>query len=105
MAQAVNDSNFAEVVEQGSLPVLVDFWATWCGPCRMLSPVVDKLAEKYEGKMNVVKCNVDEATDIPVKFGIRNIPTLLFFKDGQLVDRLVGAVPQAEIEKKIEAII
>jgi thioredoxin 1 len=105
MAQAVNDSNFAEVVEQGSLPVLVDFWATWCGPCRMLSPVIDNLAGKYAGKVNVVKCNVDESTDIPMKFGIRNIPTLLFFKDGQLVDRLVGAVPQAEIEKKIEAII
>lgn len=105
MAQAITDSNFAEIVEQGSLPVLVDFWATWCGPCRMLSPVVDKLAEKYEGKMVVAKCNVDEASDIPMKFGIRNIPTLLFFKDGQLVDRLVGAVPQAEIEKKIEAII
>ena len=105
MAQALTDSNFAEIVEQGSLPVLVDFWATWCGPCRMLSPVVDKLVEKYEGKMNVVKCNVDESMDISMKFGIRNIPTLLFFKNGELVDRLVGAVPQAEIEKKIEAII
>ena len=105
MAQAITDSKFSEIVEQGSLPVLVDFWATWCGPCRMLSPVVDKLAEKYEGKMVVAKCNVDESADIPMKFGIRNIPTLLFFKDGQLVDRLVGAVPQAEIEKKIEAII
>jgi thioredoxin 1 len=105
MAQVLTDSNFAEIVEQGTLPVLVDFWATWCGPCRMLSPVVDKLAEKYEGKMNVVKCNVDESMDIPMKFGIRNIPTLLFFKNGELVDRLVGAVPQAEIEKKIEAII
>ena len=105
MAQALTDSNFSEIVEQGSLPVLVDFWATWCGPCRMLSPVIDKLAEKYEGKVNVVKCNVDESSDIPMKFGIRNIPTLLFFKDGQLVDRLVGAVPQAEIEKKLDAII
>ena len=105
MAQALTDSNFAEVVEQGSLPVLVDFWATWCGPCRMLSPVVDKLAEKYEGKMVVAKCNVDESADIPMKFGIRNIPTLLFFKNGELVDRLVGAVPQAELEKKIEALL
>ena len=105
MAQALTDSNFSEIVEQGSLPVLVDFWATWCGPCRMLSPVIDKLAETYEGKVNVVKCNVDESSDIPMKFGIRNIPTLLFFKDGQLVDRLVGAVPQAEIEKKLDAII
>jgi thioredoxin 1 len=105
MAQALTDSNYAEIVEQSSIPVLVDFWASWCGPCRLLSPVVDKLAVIYEGKMNVVKCNVDESSDIPVKFGIRNIPTLLFFKDGQVVDRLVGAVPQAEIEKKIQAII
>ena len=105
MAQALTDSNYTEVVEQSSLPVLVDFWATWCGPCRLLSPVVDKLAEKYAGKMNVVKCNVDESSDIPMKFGIRNIPTLLFFKNGEMVDRLVGAVPQAEIEKKIEALI
>ena len=105
MAQAVTDSNFSEVVEQAQQPVVVDFWATWCGPCRMLSPIVDKLAEKYAGQVSVVKCNVDESADIPMKFGIRNIPTLLFFKNGELVDRMVGAAPQAEIEKKIEALI
>ena len=90
MAQALTDSNFSELVEQAQMPVVVDFWATWCGPCRMISPIVDKMAEKYEGKVNVVKCNVDESTDIPMKFGIRNIPTLLFFKGGELVDRVVG---------------
>ena len=105
MAQAVTDSNFDAVVTASEQPVVVDFWATWCGPCRMLSPVVDKLAEKYEGKMTVVKCNVDDSVDIPMKFGIRNIPTLLFFKNGELVDRMVGAVPQAEIEKHIEALL
>ena len=105
MAQALTDSNFSEVVEQAQNPVVVDFWATWCGPCRMISPIVDKMAEKYEGKVSVVKCNVDESTDIPVKFGIRNIPTLLFFKGGELVDRVVGAVSQAEIEKRIEALL
>ena len=105
MAQAVTDSNFSEVVEQAQQPVVVDFWATWCGPCRMLSPIVDKLADKYAGQVSVVKCNVDESADIPMKFGIRNIPTLLFFKNGELVDRMVGAAPQAEIEKKIEALI
>ena len=105
MAQALTDSNFSELVEQAQMPVVVDFWATWCGPCRMISPIVDKMAEKYEGKVNVVKCNVDESTDIPMKFGIRNIPTLLFFKGGALVDRVVGAVSQAEIEKHIEKIL
>ena len=105
MAQALTDSNFSELVEQAQMPVVVDFWATWSGPCRMISPIVDKMAEKYEGKVNVVKCNVDESTDIPMKFGIRNIPTLLFFKGGELVDRVVGAVSQAEIEKHIEKIL
>ena len=105
MAQALTDSNFSELVEQAQMPVVVDFWATWCGPCRMISPIVDKMAEKYEGKVNVVKCNVDESTDILMKFGIRNIPTLLFFKGGELVDRVVGAVSQAEIEKHIEKIL
>ena len=105
MAQALNDSNFEEVVGGAAQPVLVDFWAPWCGPCRMLSPVVDQLAEKYAGRVTVVKCNVDESTDVPVKFGIRNIPTLLFFKNGELADRLVGAVPQAEIEKKLDSLL
>ena len=105
MAQAVTDSNFDAVVTASEQPVVVDFWATWCGPCRMISPIVDQLAEKYAGRVTVVKCNVDESTDIPVKFGIRNIPTLLFFKNGELVDRLVGAAPQAELEKKIEALL
>ncbi len=105
MAQALTDSNFNEVVEQAQMPVVVDFWATWCGPCRMISPIIDKMAEKYEGKVNVVKCNVDESTDIPMKFGIRNIPTILFFKNGEIVDRVVGAVPQAEIEKRIDSLL
>ena len=105
MAQAVTDSNFDAVVTASDQPVVVDFWATWCGPCRMISPIVDQMAEKYAGRVNVVKCNVDESSEVPVKFGIRNIPTLLFFKNGELVDRLVGAVPQAELEKKIEALL
>ena len=105
MAQALTDSNFEEIVTNGELPVVVDFWATWCGPCRMISPIIDKMAEQYAGRVNVVKCNVDESTDIPMKFGIRNIPTLLFFKGGELAGKLVGAVPQAEIVKKIEELL
>ena len=105
MAQALTDSNFEEIVTNGELPVVVDFWATWCGPCRMISPIIDKMAEQYAGRVNVVKCNVDESTDIPMKFGIRNIPTLLFFKGGEMVGKLVGAVPQAEIVKKIEELL
>ena len=105
MAQAVTDSNFNEVVEQAEKPVVVDFWATWCGPCRMISPIIDQMAEKYAGKVDVVKCNVDDSTAIPMKFGIRNIPTILFFKNGEIVDRVVGAVPQAEIEKRIDSLL
>lgn len=105
MAQVVNDNNFEELVIKSEKPSVVDFWATWCGPCRMLSPVIDSMAEKFAGKVNISKCNVDESTDIPVKYGIRNIPTILFFKNGELVDRLVGAVPQNEIEAKINSLI
>lgn len=105
MTVPVNDSNFKEVVLEAGVPVVVDFWATWCGPCRMLSPVMDALAEKFDGKVIVAKCNVDDSTDVPMQFGIRNIPTVLFFKDGQMVDRSVGAVPQSEMENKINSLI
>ncbi len=84
---------------------MVDFWATWCGPCRVLGPTVDDIAKEYEGKVTVVKCNVDDCEDIAVEYGIRNIPTLIFFKDGQLVDRLVGAVPKSEITGKLDLIL
>lgn len=105
MTVAVNDSNFKEIVLDAGIPAVVDFWATWCGPCRMLSPIVDSLAQKFEGKVLVAKCNVDDSTDIPMQYGIRNIPTILFFKDGQLVGRSVGAVPQSELENKINSLI
>lgn len=105
MAVAVNDSNFKETVLDAGIPAVVDFWATWCGPCRMISPVVDAISEKYQGRVVVAKCNVDDSTDVPMQYGIRNIPSILFFKDGQLVDRLVGAVRQTEIENKINSLI
>ena len=101
----LTDSNFDEVIASAKTPVLVDFWATWCGPCRMISPIVDEMAAKYDGKITVCKCNVDDASDAPAKYGIRNIPTILFFKGGELVDRSVGALTKPELEDKIKAII
>ena len=104
MEHIVNDSNFAEIINTDK-PVMIDFWATWCGPCRAIAPVVEELAGEYDGRAVIGKCNVDEVAELPMKFGIRNIPTLLFFKDGQLVDRLVGAVLKTEIAKKIDALL
>jgi thioredoxin 1 len=94
-----------ETLKNGELPLVVDFWATWCGPCRMLAPIVAELAEKYDGRIVVGKCDVEEQDELAAEFGIRNIPTLLFFKDGQVVDRIVGAVSKATIEEKFNALL
>lgn len=104
MALVITDASFNEVVNGGK-PVMIDFWATWCGPCRMIAPIVDEIATEYEDKVVVGKCNVDDSVDLPAQYGIRNIPTLLFFKDGQLVDKLVGAVSKKDIVAKIEALL
>ena len=104
MAEVINDSNFKDYLAEGK-PVLVDFWATWCGPCRAIAPTVDEIAEEYAGRLIVGKCNVDDSVDLPMEYGVRNIPTLLFFKDGHLVDRLVGANPKAAIVEKVESIL
>lgn len=104
MEITATNENFKEIIS-GNQPVLVDFWATWCGPCRMLGPTVEAVAKEYDGKVTVVKCNVDDCEDISMQFGIRNIPTLLFFKDGQVVDKLVGNVPKAEITSRLDAIL
>ncbi|HIS23764.1 MAG TPA: thioredoxin [Candidatus Cryptobacteroides intestinipullorum] len=104
MEKTVTDANIVEILASDK-PVMIDFWATWCGPCRMLAPTVEEIAKEYEGKAVIGKCNVDEASETPMKYGIRNIPTLLFFKGGQLVDRLVGAVPKNEITAKLDALL
>ena len=100
----ITDSNFDQVLAEGK-PVVVDFWATWCGPCRALAPTIEALAEEFEGRVVVGKCDVDEAVDLPVKYGIRNIPTVMFFKDGQLVDKQVGAAPNQVYVDKINALL
>lgn len=103
MAEKFTSSNFNEVVLQSDKPVLVDFWAEWCGPCRMIGPMVDELAKEYADKAVIGKLNVDENPDISTNYGVRSIPTLLIFKGGQVVDKIVGAVPKSNIASKIEA--
>ncbi len=98
----MTDANFDEVINSDK-PVLVDFWAEWCGPCKMIGPVVEELAGDYDGKAVVAKLNVDENPQTTAKFGVRSIPTLLVFKKGQIVDKQVGAVPKAVLAQKLEA--
>ena len=105
MALEVNDSNFEEVVIKSDIPVLVDFWAEWCGPCRMIAPIIEEIAEQYKGKALVVKCDVDSSPNVAAKFSVRNIPTVLFFKEGKIADKQVGAVPKSTFVAKLNALI
>ena len=104
MALEITDSNFQEILAEGK-PVVMDFWAPWCGPCKMVGPIIDELATEYEGKVIIGKCDVDENGDVAAEYGIRNIPTGLFFKNGELVDKQVGSAPKSAYVAKIEAII
>ena len=101
-AAPVTDANFKPEVLESELPVLVDFWAPWCGPCRMVAPVVDEIAQQYEGQVKVVKVNTDESPSVASQYGIRSIPTLMVFKGGQRVDMVVGAVPKATLANTLE---
>ncbi len=101
-AAQVTDASFKQEVLESSLPVLVDFWAPWCGPCRMVAPVVDEIAQQYDGKIKVVKVNTDDNPNVANQYGIRSIPTLMIFKGGQRVDMVVGAVPKTTLASTLE---
>ena len=104
MEVKITNENF-ESYRKGELPLVVDLWATWCGPCRMLGPIISELAEDYDGKIVVGKCDVDENDEVAMEFGVRNIPTVLFFKGGELVDKFVGATTKATLVEKFRALL
>ena len=104
MARIVTDENFEEVLNEGK-PVVLDFWAEWCGPCRMVGPVIEELAAEYEGRVIIGKIDVDENNDVTAQYGIRSIPTVLFIKNRQVVDKLVGAAPKVTFVNKIEQLL
>lgn len=104
MALSITSANYQEVIDSGK-PVVIDFWAEWCGPCRMVAPIIDELAAEYEGKVIIGKCDVDENDALAVKFGISNIPTVIFLKNGEVVDKQVGAGPRNLFEDKIAKLL
>lgn len=104
MEVQITSENF-ETLKNGQLPLVVDFWATWCGPCRMVGPIISELAQEYDGRIVVGKCDVEENEELAVEFGIRNIPTILFFKGGEVVDKVVGAQSKAKLEEKFNSLL
>lgn len=104
MTVEITNDNF-EKYKNGDLPLVVDLWATWCGPCRMVGPIIEELSNEYEGKVVVGKCDVEDNDDIAMEFGVRNIPTVLFFKNGQLVDKFVGAAAKSKFQEKFDKLI
>ena len=104
MALQITDANFEELLGTGK-PMVLDFWAEWCGPCRMVSPIIDELAQEYEGRVTIGKINVDENDDVVGRFGIRTIPTVIFFKNGEMVDKIVGATSKDKFKEKVENLL
>ena len=104
MEVTITSENFASL-KAGNLPLVVDFWATWCGPCRMVAPIISELAEEYDGKLVVGKCDVEENEDLAAEFGIRNIPTILFFKQGEVVDKVIGAQSKTSLDAKFKTLL
>ncbi len=105
MAKELTTTNFDNEVLQSDKPVLVDFWAAWCGPCKMIGPLVEELSGEYEGKATVGKLDVDQNQDLAVRYGVRSIPTILYFKNGEVVDKVVGAVPKSQLAAKLDALV
>jgi thioredoxin 1 len=101
----ITDENFDEEVTKSDKPVLIDFWATWCGPCKMIAPIVEELVDEYEGKAKIGKLDVDNNQQTAIKFGVRSIPTILIFKDGKLKDTIIGAVPKGQIVQRLNSAI
>lgn len=104
MAQAITDANFEELAALGK-PMVLDFWATWCGPCKKIAPIIEALANDYEGQAIIGKVDIEESEDLAMKFGIRNIPTVLYIKNGEVVDKQVGAAPRPTLEEKLKGIL
>ena len=103
--QEVNDATFEAEVLKSSVPVLIDFWAPWCGPCKAIAPVLDELATEYEGKLKIVKMNVDDNQGTPSSYGVRSIPNLILFKGGTVANQIVGAQPKAQLQKAIDQVV
>lgn len=105
MALEITDANFEELVVKSDKPVVIDFWAVWCGPCRMIAPLIEEMGKEYDGKAVIGKLDVDNNPTVTSKFGVRNIPTVLFLKNGEVVDKQVGAVPKSVLVQKLEALL